>query len=157
MALLRECAAAQDALPRPHHSLTVARHAARPDQRSDRQHPSVAAVAAATGLNKTTVLRAIQAGRISGTKNEINEWRVDPAELHRLMPPLQAASVATESATGDAPPADPRAVSGRAEAIRSRDQFNDMAQAKRLSNLANSDQKAQQTARTRWWRLVTGT
>jgi hypothetical protein len=45
---------------------------------------SVAAAAAAAGLSKTIVLRAIQAGRISGTKNEINEWLVDPTELHRL-------------------------------------------------------------------------
>jgi hypothetical protein len=111
---------------------------------------SVAAVAAATGLSKTAVLRAIQMGRISGTKNEINEWQVDPAELHRLYAPIAGRSEATGPATGDAPPADPRAIC-------SRDQFNEMAQAKRLSNLADSDQKAQQTARTRWWRLVTGT
>jgi hypothetical protein len=111
---------------------------------------SVAAVAAATGLSKTAVLRAIQMGRISGTKNEINEWQVDPAELHRLYAPPSRAAARPPDPQRGAPPADPRA-------IRSRDQFNEMAQAKRLSNLADSDQKAQQTARTRWWRLVTGT
>jgi hypothetical protein len=40
--------------------------------------------AAAAGLSKTTILRAIEAGSISGTKNEINEWQVDPTELHHL-------------------------------------------------------------------------
>jgi hypothetical protein len=52
--------------------------------------------------------RAIQMGRISGTKNEINEWQVDPAELHRLYAPIAGRSEATGPATGDAPPADPR-------------------------------------------------
>jgi len=114
---------------------------------------SVAAAAAATGLSETSVLRAIQAGHISGTKNEINEWQVDPAEFHRLYAPG-----VTRSFSGNAPPADgtPARRSGQAEAICSRARLNDMAQAKRLSGLANSDQKTQQAARTRWWRLVTG-
>ena len=35
---------------------------------------------------KSTVLRAIKAGRISGTKDEQGEWHVEPAELHRVYP-----------------------------------------------------------------------
>ncbi len=35
---------------------------------------------------KSTVLRAIKAGRISGTKDEQGEWHVEPAELHRVLP-----------------------------------------------------------------------
>jgi hypothetical protein len=122
---------------------------------------SVAAAAAAAGVSKTILLRAIQAGRISGTKNEINEWQ-DPTELHHLAEfrhlcaPNAGRSVATGSPRGTAPPTDPRAISGRAEAIHSRAQLNDIAQGKRLSGLAIPDQKAQQTARTRWWRQVTG-
>ena len=42
------------------------------------------AAAAATGLNKTTVLRAIKSGRISGVKNELGKWRIEPAEFHRI-------------------------------------------------------------------------
>jgi hypothetical protein len=34
---------------------------------------TLAAAAAATGLNKSAVLRAIKAGRISGTRNELGE------------------------------------------------------------------------------------
>ena len=113
---------------------------------------SVAAAAAATGLSETTVLRAIQAGRISGTKNEINEWQVDPADLHRLYSPEVTRSDSRKAPEADRPPA---RRSGRAEAISSRARLDDMAQA-RLSGLANSDQKTQQAARTRWWRLVTG-
>jgi hypothetical protein len=122
---------------------------------------SIAAAAAAAGLSKTTVLRAIEAGSISGTKNEINEWQVDPTELHhlaelrRLDATVAGRSEVTGSARGNASPTDPRSVSGRAEAIRSGARLDDMAQAKRLSGLAISDQKAQQDARTRWWRQVT--
>jgi hypothetical protein len=62
----------------PHHSLTFARHAVRPDQSALRGMPmySVAAAAAATGLNQTTVLRAIQTGHISGTNTEHGESTV---------------------------------------------------------------------------------
>ena len=83
-------------------------------------------VAAAAAMSETTVLRAIQAGHISGTKNEINEWQVDPAEFHRLYAPG-----VTRSLSGNAPPADgtPARRSGQAEAICSRARLNDMAQA----------------------------
>ena len=43
--------------------------------------------AKATGLNRSTVLRAIKSGKISATKNEHGEWQIDPAELHRVYPP----------------------------------------------------------------------
>jgi hypothetical protein len=49
---------------------------------------SLAAAAAATGLNKTTVLRAIKTGKLRGARNENGEWHVAPAELHRVYPPL---------------------------------------------------------------------
>jgi hypothetical protein len=43
-------------------------------------------LAAATGTNKTTILRAIKSGKISGTKDAHGEWFVEPAELHRIYP-----------------------------------------------------------------------
>ena len=45
---------------------------------------SLAAAAAATGLNKTSILRAIKSGEISGTKDVLGHWRVELAELHRV-------------------------------------------------------------------------
>jgi hypothetical protein len=50
---------------------------------------SLAAAAAATGLNKTTVLRAIKSGKISGARDRSGEWCVEAAELHRVYPSLQ--------------------------------------------------------------------
>jgi hypothetical protein len=42
----------------------------------------------ATGRSKPTILRAIQTGKISAKKNEMGEWEIDPAELHRIYPPV---------------------------------------------------------------------
>jgi uncharacterized protein YlxW (UPF0749 family) len=41
----------------------------------------------ATGISKTSLHRAIKAGRISATKNDVGAWEIDPAELHRVFPP----------------------------------------------------------------------
>ena len=53
---------------------------------------TLAAAAAACGLNKSTVLRAIKAGKISGTKDEHGKWHIEAAELHRVYPPVAAAA-----------------------------------------------------------------
>ena len=44
--------------------------------------------AAAAGVNRSTVLRAIKAGRISAQRDSNNGWEIDPAEFHRVFPPL---------------------------------------------------------------------
>ena len=54
---------------------------------------TIATAAAAVGRNKTAILRTIKAGKISVTKDENGEWQIDPAELHRIYPPLRSASV----------------------------------------------------------------
>jgi hypothetical protein len=53
-------------------------------------HHTLGTAAAATGLNKSTILRAIKAGKISAARNEHGEWQIDPAELHRVYPPVAA-------------------------------------------------------------------
>src|SRR5450830_236752 len=53
---------------------------------------NLAEAAKATGTNKTTVLRAIKAGKISGTKDAHGEWQVEPVELHRIYPPAEPRS-----------------------------------------------------------------
>ena len=52
---------------------------------------TLAAAAAACGLNKSTVLPAIKAGKISGTKDKHGEWHIEATELHRVYPPVAAA------------------------------------------------------------------
>ena len=54
---------------------------------------TIATAAAAVGRNKNAILRAIKAGKISVAKDENGEWLIDPAELHRVYPPLRSASM----------------------------------------------------------------
>ena len=56
---------------------------------------SLAQAAVATGLHKTTLLRAVRAGRITGTKDAFGQWQVDKRELFRIYPPAAPAAVRT--------------------------------------------------------------
>ncbi|HRW57963.1 MAG TPA: hypothetical protein P5185_09415, partial [Oscillospiraceae bacterium] len=47
---------------------------------------SLKEAATQTGRGKPAILKAIQKGRISAKKNELGEWQIDPAELHRVYP-----------------------------------------------------------------------
>ena len=49
---------------------------------------NLATAAAAAGINKSTVLRHIKAGKVSATRDENGGWQIDPAEFHRTFPPL---------------------------------------------------------------------
>lgn len=53
---------------------------------------NLATAAAAAGINKSTVLRHIKAGKISATRDEAGGWQIDPAEFHRIFPPLKIAT-----------------------------------------------------------------
>lgn len=55
-------------------------------QRDAAMSYSLAEAAAAVGVNKTTVLRAVKSGKISGTRDEHGNWRLEPAEVHRVYP-----------------------------------------------------------------------
>ena len=46
----------------------------------------------ATGKRKSTIQKAIKSGRISATKNDIGQWQIEPVELHRVYPPVEANS-----------------------------------------------------------------
>ena len=42
------------------------------------------------GVNKSTVLRAIQAGKVPATRNKRDQWLIEPAKLRRVYPPAAA-------------------------------------------------------------------
>ncbi len=56
--------------------------------------------ASATGLNTTTITRAIKRGRISATKSDTGAWQIDPAELHRVFPPLAGKALPQDRTQG---------------------------------------------------------
>jgi hypothetical protein len=49
------------------------------------------------GMNKTSILRAIKSGRISGTRDELGQWHVEPVELHRVFPPVAEQRCTTDA------------------------------------------------------------
>ena len=51
---------------------------------------SLKEAAIAAGKTKPTILRAIQKGKISAEKGSNGEWKIDPAELHRVYERLSA-------------------------------------------------------------------
>ena len=55
---------------------------------------TLAEAASACGVNRSTILRAIKSGRISGQRDELGAWSVEPVELHRVFPPAEAATKA---------------------------------------------------------------
>lgn len=44
--------------------------------------------ARAAGVATATITRALKSGKISGNKDENGSWAIDPAELHRIFPPV---------------------------------------------------------------------
>jgi len=46
-----------------------------------------------TGKQRQTIHKAIREGRISASRSESGEWRIDPAELFRVYPPLSTVDV----------------------------------------------------------------
>ena len=54
------------------------------------------------GKSRQAIIKAIRKGTLSATKDESGEWRIDPAELFRVYPPVSQVDdthPATESAS----------------------------------------------------------
>jgi excisionase family DNA binding protein len=58
--------------------------------------------ARATGVSKSTIYRAIKSGRLSASRSDTGDYAIDPAELHRVFPPVTAD--ANRSGNGPATP-----------------------------------------------------
>ena len=53
---------------------------------------TIGQAAKATDKSKPTISRAIKSGVISATKNDDGSYTIDPAELHRVFPPVKSSS-----------------------------------------------------------------
>ena len=49
---------------------------------------TLGSAAKATGKSKATISKALKSGRISGYKGDDGVFNIDPAELHRVYPPI---------------------------------------------------------------------
>jgi excisionase family DNA binding protein len=129
---------------------------------------TLAEAAKATGTNKTTILRAIKSGKISGTKDDHGTWLVEPAELHRVYPPAERSEASNGATQRYAPPAAQAidvqiaALRDTAELLRAqlddvrrdRDHWRDQAQA--ITRQLADARKVQPTEVRPWWRRLAG-
>ena len=58
---------------------------------------TIGQAAKATGKHKTTISKAIKKGIISATIKEDGSYNIDPAELHRVYPPLPSKKESQQS------------------------------------------------------------
>ena len=125
---------------------------------------TLAEAAAACGLDKSTVRRAVRSGRISGVRDEGGVWRVEPVELFRVFPPAAlpegdaapvpraappdaAAAIAAAGAAIDPPVAELRCII--ADLRQDRDHWREQAQ--RLSLPKPPEPAPEAVKRRSWW------
>jgi excisionase family DNA binding protein len=63
---------------------------------------TVSQAAALTGKNRSTVIRAIEKGHVSATRDEFGHYLIDPAELERVYGALRNPDAADDDARDDA-------------------------------------------------------
>lgn len=74
--------------------------------------------AKATGKSKTTIQRAVAKGLVSGEKGQNGEYRIDPAELHRVFPLKNSGTVPENAIWNDTRPhGDPTELAARIKAL----------------------------------------
>lgn len=81
-----------------------------------------------TGQSKPTILRAIQGGRLAATRDDKNQWCIEPAELFRVYPAKQADNPlpTTGNVTTDNPPETAGATPDTALVAALREQISDL-------------------------------
>lgn len=57
--------------------------------------------AKSTGLTRPGLLKAIQTGRLSASKNDLGQWQIDPAELFRVYEPVNTTGKQEEPVTSE--------------------------------------------------------
>ena len=60
--------------------------------------------AKATGKSKSTISRDIRSGRISASRRDDGSYEIDPAELHRVYPPVSHENSARHTTSNDPQP-----------------------------------------------------
>jgi hypothetical protein len=65
---------------------------------------SLAEAAAATGMVKSSILRAIKSGRLSGVRDDLGQWRIEASELFRVYRPVAEHQSAADAPQQYAPP-----------------------------------------------------
>jgi transposase len=118
------------------------------------------------GVGKSTILRAIQGGRLSAARTEDGGYDIDPAELFRVYPPKSVERSGTDVQGQDTPPPAPAATAileaqleGLREILRRADAVADELRQDRdkWRQMAEHQQRLIEDQRPRsWWQRLTG-
>lgn len=119
--------------------------------------------AKASGVSTATITRALKSGKISGQKDDNGAWVIDPAELHRVFPPIASQETEKPSMQQDAiggKTSETRALERElntlrealADARQDRDKWRDMAE--RLSLAPPAPEKSSEPEPGFWGRLL---
>jgi hypothetical protein len=115
--------------------------------------------AKAVGVATATITRSLKSGKISGQKDESGAWVIDPAELHRVFPPVSLQGSVRHSMKGHTTPSerderhsDFSAIEREVKVLRDsladaredRDKWRDMAERLSLAPPVQSQRKG-------WW------
>jgi DNA-binding MurR/RpiR family transcriptional regulator len=120
--------------------------------------------AKAAGVSTATITRAIKTGKIAAHKSAKGAWKIEPAELHRVYPPVAAQDPAQEQLQSDATPMQDKGLHAELEVLREKvrsaealqaaaesDRDAWRAQAERLSKaLPSPEDPPQRPRRWRW-------
>lgn len=109
---------------------------------------SLMQAAQTVGRAKSTILRAIQSGKVSAMRDPVTgNWSIDPAELHRVYPigtdtgPVPSSTVPLQSGTGVQQRSATAALQARLEAAEAR--ISEMQEAQRLRDEVIADLRRQ--------------
>jgi hypothetical protein len=135
---------------------------------TDRQRMtySLATAAAATGTDESTILKSIEGGKITATKDELGDWRIEAAELFPLYPPTTAPGSDSEAAPCAASSVDATDLEGQIAVLikqagdRLRQQLDAVQHREHDTGRDQSQvpqaQSSEKPARHPWWRRIAG-
>lgn len=124
-----------------------------------------------TSRGKPAILKAIQKGRISAKKNELGEWQIDPAELHRVYPVTSGTTTGNSSGERWETPKETNALQRELEILREerrrdfdliedlrkdRDHWRQQATALLTDQRPQAPEKPVEGRFTRAWSILTG-
>jgi hypothetical protein len=105
---------------------------------------TLAEAAQETGLNRSTILRAIKSGKVSGARDPNGTWLVEPAELFRVFAPAEASSQSVpQDAQGEAAELRRRAEAAEASLAELKEKLAEM---RHLGEQQFADMRAQRDA-----------
>ena len=124
---------------------------------------TLAEAAKETGLTKPAIFKSIQKGRVSATKDDKGQWRIDPAELFRVYPPAAKKAI-TETQTGNLEVTEKRLLDKESEIEHFRAQVGDLrtererwrTQAEQITRLLTDQREKEQAKKPRFWAWLSG-